>query len=47
MIAGEILREEELAIWMQFNPAAMQAREAAESAARRRRERESNSGRRL
>jgi glycosidase len=39
MIAGEILREEELAIWMQFNPAAMQARDVAESAARRRRER--------
>jgi glycosidase len=35
MIASEILREEELAIWMQFNPAAQQAREAA----RRRRER--------
>ncbi|HET6169444.1 MAG TPA: alpha-amylase family glycosyl hydrolase, partial [Terracidiphilus sp.] len=35
LIAGEILREEELAIWMQFNPAAADAREAA----RRRRER--------
>ncbi len=30
MMAGEILREEELAIWMQFNPGAAQAREAAE-----------------
>ncbi|MGB6191927.1 MAG: alpha-amylase, partial [Terracidiphilus sp.] len=39
MIAGEILREEELAIWMQFNPAAAQARTAADEAARRRRER--------
>jgi glycosidase len=39
MIAGEILREEELAIWMQFNPAAAQTRAAAEEAARRRRER--------
>jgi glycosidase len=39
MIAGEILHEEELAIWMQFNPAARQARDAAEEAARRRRER--------
>lgn len=35
MIAGEILREEELAIWMQFNPDAARAQEAA----RRRRER--------
>ena len=35
LIAGEILREEELAIWMQFNPAAAEARDAA----RRRRER--------
>jgi len=35
-VAGEILREEELAIWMQFNPPAMQARTAAEAAARRR-----------
>jgi glycosidase len=35
LIAGEILREEELAIWMQFNPAAADAREAA----RRRQER--------
>jgi glycosidase len=34
-IAGEILKEEELAIWMQFNPAAAQAAEAA----RRHRER--------
>src|SRR5215472_404467 len=39
MIAGEILREEELAIWMQFNPAAAETRAAAEEAARRRRER--------
>ena len=39
LIAGEILREEELAIWMQFNPPAAQARAAAEEAARRRRER--------
>jgi glycosidase len=39
MIAGEILREEELAIWMQFNPDASRARAAAEEAARRRRER--------
>jgi glycosidase len=39
MIASEILREEELAIWMQFNPAAAQARTAADEAARRRRER--------
>ncbi len=38
LIAGEILHEEELAIWMQFNPAAVQARDAAEAAARRRRE---------
>jgi glycosidase len=37
-IAGEILHEEELAIWMQFNPPAAQARAAAEEAARRRRE---------
>ena len=39
MIAGEILREEELAVWMQFNPDAGRARAAAEEAARRRRER--------
>jgi glycosidase len=38
MIAGEILREEELAIWMQFNPDAGRVRAAAEEAARRRRE---------
>ncbi len=38
-IAGEILREEELAIWMQFNPVAAHTRAAAEEAARRRRER--------
>ena len=30
LMAGEVLREEELAIWMQFNPQAAQAREAAE-----------------
>ena len=29
-LAGEILHEEELAIWMQFNPSAASAREAAE-----------------
>jgi hypothetical protein len=34
-----VLQEEEVAIWMQFHPAAVQAREAAEEAARRRRER--------
>ncbi len=39
MIAAEILHEEELAIWMQFNPPAAQARARAEEAARRRRER--------
>jgi glycosidase len=39
MIAGEILREEELAIWMQFNPDAARTRAEAEEAARRRRER--------
>ncbi|HEY1987695.1 MAG TPA: alpha-amylase family glycosyl hydrolase [Terracidiphilus sp.] len=38
LIAGEILNEEELALWMQFNPPAARAREAAEEAARRRRE---------
>jgi len=37
-IAGEILHEEELAIWMQFNTPAARARAAAEEAARRRRE---------
>jgi glycosidase len=37
-IAGEILHEEELAIWMQYNPPAVQVRLAAEEAARRRRE---------
>ena len=37
-IAGEILHEEELAIWMQFNPPAVQARAAAQAAAERRRE---------
>ncbi len=39
LIAGEILREEELAVWMQFNPAAAQTRAAAEAAAERRRQR--------
>jgi glycosidase len=43
LIAGEILREEELAIWMQFNPpdasANAEAARRAEEAARRRRER--------
>jgi glycosidase len=39
IIAGEILREEELAIWMQFNPDAARTRAEAEEAARRRRER--------
>jgi glycosidase len=39
MVAGEILREEELAIWMQFNPDAARTRAEAEEAARRRRER--------
>ncbi len=38
LIAGEVLREEEVAIWMQFNPDAARARAAAEEAARRRRE---------
>jgi glycosidase len=36
LMAGEVLREEELAVWMQFNPSAAQARAAAEAAARRR-----------
>ncbi len=39
LIAGEILHEEELAIWMQFNPDAARTRAAAEEAARIRRER--------
>ena len=39
LIAGEILHEEELAIWMQFNPPAAQAHAAAQAAAQRRRER--------
>ncbi len=39
LMAGEVLREEELAIWMQFNPAAAKAHADAEEAARRRRER--------
>ncbi len=38
MIAGEVLREEEQAIWMQFNPDAARVRAAAEEAARLRRE---------
>ena len=38
MMGGEVLHEEELAIWMQFNPDAARARAAAEEAARRRRE---------
>ncbi len=38
MMGGEVLREEELAIWMQFNPDASRVRTAAEEAARRRRE---------
>ncbi len=36
--AGEILREEEIALWMMFHPQAADARAAAEEAARRRRE---------
>ncbi|HUX43150.1 MAG TPA: alpha-amylase family glycosyl hydrolase [Terracidiphilus sp.] len=39
LIAVEILREEELALWMRFHPEAADARAAAEDAARRRRER--------
>jgi dienelactone hydrolase/glycosidase len=38
LMAGEILHEEELAVWMQFNPPAAQAHAAALEAARRRRE---------
>ncbi len=38
MMGGEVLHEEELAIWMQFNPDAARVRTAAEEAARRRRE---------
>jgi glycosidase len=38
MVAGEILHEEELAIWMQFNPPAAQAHATAQAAAQRRRE---------
>jgi len=38
MTGSEVLREEELAIWMMFNPDAARARSAAEEAARRRRE---------
>ena len=39
LLAGEILHEEELAIWMQFNPPAAQAHAAAQAAAEKRRER--------
>ncbi|HZB88541.1 MAG TPA: alpha-amylase family glycosyl hydrolase, partial [Terracidiphilus sp.] len=39
LMAGEVLREEERGIWMQFNPDAQKARETAEAAARRRQER--------
>jgi glycosidase len=35
-VAGEVLQEEELAIWMQFNPPAAQARAAAAQAAQQR-----------
>ena len=38
MMGGEVLHEEELAIWMMFNPDAARAQAAAEEAARRRRE---------
>ena len=38
MTGAEVLREEELAIWMRFNPDAARASAAAEEAARRRRE---------
>ena len=38
MTGSEILHEEELAIWMMFNPDAARARSASEEAARRRRE---------
>ena len=38
-MAGEILHEEELAIWMLYHPEAADTRAAAEEAARRRRER--------
>jgi hypothetical protein len=38
LIAGEILHEEELAIWMQFNPPNRAARAAAQGRRRRRRE---------
>ena len=37
-LAGEVLHEEELAIWMQFNPPAAAAHATAQAAARRRRE---------
>jgi glycosidase len=39
LVAGEILREEELAIWMQFNPDAARTHAAALAAAERRRQR--------
>jgi glycosidase len=35
-VAGEVLQEEELAIWMQFNPPAVQAKAAAAQAAQQR-----------
>jgi glycosidase len=38
LVAGEVLHEEELAVWMQFNPPAVQARADAQAAARRREE---------
>src|SRR3569833_560321 len=38
MMGGEVLHEEEQAIWMMFNPDAARARSTAEEAARRRRE---------
>ena len=38
LVAQGILHEEEVAIWMQFNPHAAQARAAAQAAAQRRRE---------
>jgi len=36
LVAGEVLHEEELAIWMQFNPPAVQAKAAAAQAAQQR-----------
>ncbi len=38
VMGGEVLREEELGIWMMFNPDAARARAVAEEAAKRRRE---------